>query len=107
MHIRKNMIKGNKGFTCKQCKKKVGKHTGGSCRNHCPFCLYSLHVDLEVPGDRKCECEGLMVPVGLELNKKKGDRIIHICQKCGHKSYNRIAPDDDYDLICELSRVPQ
>jgi hypothetical protein len=107
MNIRKNMIQNNKGFICKKCRKRVGKHEGGSCRNHCPFCLYSLHVDLNVPGDRQCECEGLMKPVGLQLNKKKGIRIAHVCQQCGLKSYNRTAPDDNYDLICELSRIPQ
>lgn len=107
MHFRKNMIVKNKGFTCKKCKKKVGPHTGGSCRNHCPFCLYSLHVDLGVPGDRTCECQGLMVPVGTENHKKKGTRVIHVCQECGYKTRNCIAPDDYWDLICELSRVPQ
>jgi len=101
------MIANNKGFVCKKCGKKVGKHTGGSCRNHCPFCLYSLHVDLDVPGDRANECQGLMRPVGIELNKKKGIRILHLCQTCGHKAYNCSAPDDNFDLICELSRVPQ
>jgi hypothetical protein len=107
MNIRTNMIQNNKGFICKKCGKRVGKHTGGSCRNHCPFCLYSLHVDLNVPGDRMCECGGLMRPVGIQLNKKKGIRIVHVCQKCMFKSFNRAAPDDNYDLICEFSRIPQ
>lgn len=107
MHIRKNMIDNNTGFICKHCKKKVGKHEAGSCRNHCPKCLYSLHVDDKVPGDRASECKGLMVPVGVELNKKKGTRIIHLCQKCGYKNINRMAPDDNWDLICSLSRIPQ
>ena len=48
-----------------------------------------------------------MKPVGVEMNKKKGVRIIHVCQKCGFKTKNRSAPDDNWDLICELSRVPQ
>ena len=107
MHIRKNMITKNEGFKCAQCKKQVTPHPGGSCRNHCPFCLYSLHVDDKVPGDRLCECEGLMAPVGIENSKKKGTRIVHVCQKCSIKTHNRIAPDDDWDMICELSRVPQ
>ena len=101
------MIAANEGFKCANCKRIVEPHTGGSYRNHCPCCLFSLHVDLEVPGDRANECKGLMAPVGVELNKKKGTRIIHICKVCGHKAYNRTAPDDDCDLICSLSRVPQ
>lgn len=107
MHKLKNPITINEGFKCLKCGKKVPKHDGGSCRNHCPYCLYSLHVDATVPGDRMSECEGLMKPVGIELNKKKGVRIKHVCQKCGVKAYNRTAPDDDWDLICQLSRIPQ
>jgi hypothetical protein len=107
MHLRKNPITINEGFTCLKCKKEVGPNVDGSCRNHCPFCLWSLHVDKEVPGDRESECGALMQPIGMELNKKKGLRILHMCQQCSHKSYNRTASDDDYDLICELSRIPQ
>lgn len=101
------MIQNNEGFQCVKCKMHVEKHPGGSCRNHCPYCLCSLHVDLDVPGDRKNECKGLMKPIGVELNKKKGTRVIHMCQECGQKSYNRTAEDDNWDLICELSKVPQ
>ena len=107
MHVRKNPITINEGFKCAKCKKTVKPHEGGSCRNHCPYCLYSLHVDLKVPGDRLSECEGLMRPVGIQLHKKKGARIIHVCEKCGHKTFNRAAPDDDWDMICQLSRIPQ
>ncbi len=107
MQMRKNPIKINESFKCVRCKMDVKKHPGGSCRNHCPFCLYSLHVDLNVPGDRLSECRGQMKPIGIQLNKKKGTRIIHMCQECGLKTVNTSAPDDNWDLICELSRVPQ
>ena len=106
MHIRKNMIQNNTGFRCQNCNIEIPPHPGGSCRNHCSFCLCSLHVDLEVPGDRANECKGLMRPIAVELNKKKGTRVLHMCQKCGHKGWNRTAPDDNWDLICQLSRVP-
>lgn len=85
----------------------VKKNPDGGCRNHCPFCLYSMHVDLEVPGDRLSECGGLMKPIGIQMHKKKRTRLIHFCQQCGQKAYNRSASDDDWDLICELSRIPQ
>lgn len=103
------MIDNNAGFICanEKCKKKVGPHTGGSCRNHCPFCLFSMHVDKTVPGDRLSDCGGLMVPIGLELHKKKGPRLEHMCQACGVKAFNRSAPDDNWDLICQLSRIPR
>ena len=31
-------------FICENCGKKVPK-LGYSCRNHCPYCLHSKHVD--------------------------------------------------------------
>jgi len=107
MHIRKNMIDANEGFKCANCKRTVGPHEGGSCRNHCPYCLFSLHVDKDVPGDRLSECQGLMAPTGVEQNKKKGVRIIHVCKTCGQKAVNRMAPDDDWELVCRISRIPQ
>lgn len=109
MQIRKNPITINTGFTCKnpKCKKRVKPSVDGSCRNHCPYCLWSLHVDQEVPGDRASECGGLMSPVGIEIDKKKGIRLIHVCMECGRKAFNRSASDDNYDLICQLSRIPQ
>ena len=33
----------------------VPEGAGSNHRNHCPNCLYSLHVDIE-PGDRESEC---------------------------------------------------
>ena len=99
------MIQNNTGFRCVYCKMDIEPAKKGN-RNHCPFCLYSLHVDLDIPGDRLSECHGLMVPVRAEINKKKGVRILHVCKECGKKIFNRIADDDNWDLVCELSRVP-
>ena len=31
-------------FICENCGKRVPK-LGYSCRNHCPYCLHSKHVD--------------------------------------------------------------
>ncbi|MEK7061411.1 MAG: RNHCP domain-containing protein, partial [Patescibacteria group bacterium] len=44
-----SFVKKIEDFVCKVCGTKV-KGTGYT--NHCPNCLYSLHVDEEVPGDR-------------------------------------------------------
>lgn len=41
-------------FICENCCKEVSK-LGYSCRNHCPYCLHSKHVDIN-PGDRAEEC---------------------------------------------------
>ena len=36
----------DEGFICENCGRKV-EPLGYSCRNHCPYCLYSKHVDIE------------------------------------------------------------
>jgi hypothetical protein len=66
----------NQSFICKHCKKYVVELTNGSYRNHCPFCLYSVHVDNK-PGDRAQTCRGLMKPIGVTFNSKKGFQVIH------------------------------
>ena len=88
-------------FTCENCGRKV-KKLGYSCRNHCPYCLYSKHVD-NMPGDRQEECHGKLKPVGVELESKKGYVIIFKCEKCGKIRKNKAAKDDNMDLIIKLS----
>ena len=95
----------NTGFICAYCGKQIQPLTNGSYRNHCPFCLYSLHVD-NLPGDRVSDCRCLMKPVGIRYNGKKGWQIIHRCQKCGAEKVNRAAFDtvqpDNQDEINKL-----
>ena len=88
-------------FKCENCGRKVHK-LGYSCRNHCPYCLYSKHVDIN-PGDRAESCHGLLEPVGLENSSKKGYVIIFKCTKCGKIVKNKAAEDDDMDMIIKLS----
>ena len=88
-------------FICENCGKKVPK-LGYSCRNHCPFCLYSKHVDI-YPGDRSEECHGLLEPIEIEINNKKGYVIVFKCQKCGKIRKNKVAKDDDMEQIIKIS----
>ena len=88
-------------FICENCGSKVSK-LGYTCRNHCPVCLYSKHVDIN-PGDRQEECHGLLEPIGLEMSNKKGYVIIFKCKKCGAIRKNKAAEDDNMDKIIELS----
>ncbi|MFA7243833.1 MAG: RNHCP domain-containing protein [Patescibacteria group bacterium] len=104
----------NGGFACAHCKKWVNfsDTIGTHHRNHCPYCLWSLHVDDKVSGDRKADCHSSMEPIGLTLkeegidkygNKKQGDvMIIHQCKKCSKISINRIAADDGNEKILDL-----
>ena len=58
-------------FTCKVCGRLVTPEGAGSShRNHCPYCLSSLHVDIE-PGDRASDCGGVMEPVAVWVRKKR------------------------------------
>lgn len=88
-------------FVCENCGKKVTK-LGYSCRNHCPYCLYSKHVDVN-PGDRMEQCHGKLKPVKVELSTKKGYVIISKCEKCGQIRKNKAARDDNMDLIIKLT----
>ena len=84
----------NRGFVCVHCGKYVSALTNGSYRNHCPFCLYSLHVDKRM-GDRQSDCHGEMEPRDLLYNAKKGYQIVHVCHKCGARKVNKIAENSD------------
>ena len=88
-------------FVCENCGKKV-KKLGYTSRDHCPYCLYSKHVDKN-PGDRCEDCHGVLEPIGAELNSKKGYVIIYKCKKCGAIRKNKAANDDNIDLIIELT----
>ena len=92
----------DENFICDNCGKEV-KKLEYSARDHCPFCLYSKHVDIN-PGDRNNECQGLLKPVGIEKYKNTY-KIIYKCQKCNHIHKNVMANDDNYDEIINLSVI--
>ena len=96
----------NAGFRCIHCDALVQPVTNGSYRNHCPFCLWSLHVDDARPGDRASRCRAPMQPVAISRNRK-GFQIIHRCTGCGKRQPNRAALDtveDDFDALLALMR---
>lgn len=89
----KRFIKKDESFVCENCGAKVDSSSEGSCRNHCPYCLYSKHLDVN-PGDRLANCGGLMMPIDIE--QKSGNfRILHKCLKCGFKRWNKTSKEDD------------
>jgi DNA-directed RNA polymerase subunit RPC12/RpoP len=95
------MQKRNKGFTCLNCKKYNPPHSSSE-RNHCKYCLYSKHLDLNIPGDRKSKCLGIMKVIKIDFNSKKGYMLIHKCIKCGKINKNKVMDDDDFDKIIEI-----
>ncbi len=97
----------NDSFICENCHKKVEAiKFGGSYRNHCSYCLYSKHVDTDVPGDRQNSCLGLMKPIGVFTRKTGEYVLVHKCGECGFERYNRIAGDDNFALVTSLSTIP-
>src|SRR3989338_9703334 len=89
-------------FVCGHCGIDVDPLPHGTCRNHCPVCLWSKHVDLDGPGDRASTCLGLLRPTGIDHDGKKGWIIIHECVLCTKRQPNKTAPDDDVDAISGL-----
>ena len=96
-----NFTKIDEEFICENCGKKVTK-LGYSCRNHCPYCLHSKHVDIN-PGDRAETCHGVLEPIRVEPDSKKGYIIIFRCKKCGAIRRNKAAKDDNIDLLIKLN----
>ena len=91
-------------FKCRNCRAFIGEPpSGGRNRNHCPLCLYSLHVDAKTPGDRASGCRSSMEPIGTFYRPNLEQVVIHRCLGCGFVRYNRVAADDS---PLALSRLP-
>lgn len=94
----------NAGFRCVVCATAVRPLTNGSYRNHCPSCLSSLHIDVQM-GDRANRCGGLMDATAIR-KRKKGWQIVHRCRRCGAERSNIVAVDtdqqDDLDVILQV-----
>jgi len=78
---------------------------GGGYVDHCPYCLWSKHVDDKIPGDRTSSCKGLMEPIGV-IQKNGKLRIVYRCTKCGIKRIVDTAPEDNFEKILALSQNP-
>jgi hypothetical protein len=106
----------NNDFRCLNCSNYVSamaELSGVRNRNHCPYCLWSRHLDLYAAGDRLSACKAPMRPIGLTMkpghNKyaRAGGELmlVHLCQDCGHLSINRIAADDDDQILAEIFSI--
>ena len=93
-------------FTCKVCGKTVVPTGAGTDhRNHCPYCLSSLHLDNE-PGDRAADCGGVMEPIAVWVRRDGEWALIHRCRICGALSSNRIAADDNPMKLMSIAMKP-
>jgi ribosome biogenesis GTPase / thiamine phosphate phosphatase len=90
------------GFICGNCGRPVSFSAPGTHhRNHCPYCLASIHID-NLPGDRKSTCGGKMLVIGKFLKEDGEEVLVHKCEKCGITKNNRIAGDDSFKLVEKL-----
>jgi hypothetical protein len=86
-------------FTCENCGKFVA---GNGYTDHCPFCLWSKHVDID-PGDRLAVCQGMMKP--MEIGLKAGQIIIHYkCQRCRQLHQVKAVENDSFEELVKLGK---
>lgn len=103
-------------FRCAHCHGLVSSahlFSGVDNRNHCPYCLWSCHLDLFAAGDRLSACKAPMKPIGLTMKRVRNKyqreargelMLIHECIECKTLSINRIAADDDSETVMVVFR---
>jgi len=105
-------------FECLNCHKQIKNSALGTAnRNHCPECLWSKHVDLNISGDRESKCLQAMKPMGLTFKREGLDKwgkekqgelmLVHQCCGCNKVSINRIAGDDDPSEILKILKASE
>lgn len=93
-------------FVCAHCGRVVRLDADGTLhRNHCPHCLWSLHLDNR-PGDRKAYCKGDMEPIAVWVKPDGEWALVHRCSRCGSVHTNRIAGDDNELALMSLAVRP-
>ena len=91
------------GFVCRHCKRRVNPEAFGTQhRNHCPHCLWSIHVD-QTPGDRAAVCGGAMEPIAVWVKRDGEWSLVHRCGSCGKIGTNRIVGDDSEWALMALA----
>ena len=100
-------------FKCAHCHYIVSSAhllSGVNNRNHCPYCLWSRHLDLIAAGDRLSACKAPMQPVALTVKRRRDKyghgrgelMLVHLCVDCDDVSINRIAADDDAPTLLDI-----
>jgi hypothetical protein len=93
-------------FRCQHCRAEIPRAAlGTEHRNHCPRCLWSVHVD-ERPGDRRAACRGGMEPIAVWVRDSEEWALVHRCGTCHVVRVNRIAGDDNEYALLALAARP-
>jgi hypothetical protein len=91
---------------CRHCRAEFPLDAPGTRhRNHCPWCLWSVHLD-DTPGDRAAECGGGMEPIAVSARPDGEWLIVHRCCTCFVVHVNRIAGDDSERELLGLAVRP-
>ncbi|MCU0667993.1 MAG: RNHCP domain-containing protein [Myxococcota bacterium] len=102
----KGYRRGSQSFNCRRCGIEVPLQAPGTQhRNHCPQCLWSIHVD-DRPGDRASECRGGMEPIAVWVRPDQEWALVHRCGTCHALRVNRIAGDDNALVLMSIAARP-
>ena len=94
-------------FRCGRCSLDVSTDAPGTAhRNHCPNCLWSRHLDDDVPGDRDADCGSPMEPFAVATRRDGEWSLVHRCLACQELHVNRTAGDDNPLLLLQLAVRP-
>lgn len=94
-------------FRCRHCGYDVPLDAPGTAhRNHCPACLWSRHLDDDVPGDRDADCGSSMEPIAICVRGDGEWVLVHRCAGCDELHLNRSAADDNPLLLVRLALRP-
>lgn len=102
MHHIKKFTKINDPFVCLFCGH-PNPPAPKTCRDHCRQCLASLHVDKN-PGDRAETCQGKLIPTQIDIQSGEMHSILYLCAQCGSVRKNKIAEDDNKEVLWNLFR---
>ncbi|MGH2686325.1 MAG: RNHCP domain-containing protein [Actinomycetota bacterium] len=99
--------RGGGSFRCRHCGLDVPLDAPGTAhRNHCPTCLWSRHLDDDVPGDRDADCGAAMEPIAVSVRGDGEWVLIHRCTACHELHLNRSAGDDNPLMLLRLATRP-
>ena len=105
-HRRPDAGPASDAFRCQHCRSDVPAEAAGTRhRNHCPLCLWSVHLD-ERPGDRASGCRGGMEPIAIWVRPCGEWALVHRCGSCHAVRVNRIAGDDNEYALLRLAARP-
>jgi RNHCP domain len=99
--------RGGASFRCRHCLLDVPTEAPGTNhRNHCPGCLWSRHLDANVPGDRAAGCGSSMEPIAITVRGDGEWVLVHRCLDCHEVHLNRSAGDDNPLLLLRIAIRP-